>query len=75
VQHRLAQRRDRFWELIEQGATIYVCGDASTMAPAVEQVVLAICRDKGGCSDDEAKAWLAALKASSRYVVDIWPKS
>ncbi len=75
VQHRLAQRRDRFWELIEQGAVVYVCGDASTMAPAVEQAVLAICCAKRGCSDDEAKAWLASLKASSRYLVDIWPKS
>ena len=75
VQHRLAQRRDRFWELTEQGAIVYVCGDASTMAPAVEQAVLAICRDKRGCSEDEAKAWLASLKANARYLVDIWPKS
>jgi cytochrome P450/NADPH-cytochrome P450 reductase len=75
VQHRLAERRDRFWELIEQGAIVYVCGDASTIAPAVEQAVVAICRAKRGCSEDEAKAWLASLKASSRYLVDIWPKS
>jgi cytochrome P450/NADPH-cytochrome P450 reductase len=75
VQDRMAQRRDRVWELIEQGAIVYVCGDASAMAPAVEQAVLAICRDKRGCSDDEAKAWLASLKASSRYLVDIWPRS
>jgi cytochrome P450/NADPH-cytochrome P450 reductase len=60
---------------MEQGAIVYVCGDASTMAPAVEQAVLAICRDKRSCSADEAKAWLVSLKASARYLVDIWPKS
>jgi cytochrome P450/NADPH-cytochrome P450 reductase len=75
VQHRLRQRRDRFWELMEQGGIVYVCGDASTMAPAVEQAVLATCRDKRSCSADEAKAWLVSLKASARYLVDIWPKS
>src|SRR3981081_309127 len=48
VQHRLSDRRDRVWELIAQGGVVYVCGDAATMAPAVEQAFLAICRDKRG---------------------------
>jgi len=60
---------------MEQGGIVFVCGDASTMAPEFEQAVLAICRDKRGCSVDEAKAWLTSLKASSRYLVDIWPNS
>ncbi len=74
VQHRLAAGRDRMWELIEQGGVIYVCGDAATMAPAVEQAFIAICRDKRGVGDEEAKAWLASMKAGARYLVDIWPK-
>jgi cytochrome P450 / NADPH-cytochrome P450 reductase len=74
VQHRLAERRDRVWQLIEQGGVVYVCGDASTMAPAVEQAFLAIGRDKRGVADDSAKIWLAKLKADGRYLVDIWPK-
>jgi cytochrome P450/NADPH-cytochrome P450 reductase len=59
---------------IERGGVVYVCGDASTMAPPVEQAVLAICRDKQGCSEDAAKAWLAKLKSAARYLVDMWPK-
>lgn len=74
VQHRLAADRDRVWGLIEQGAVIYVCGDAGTMAPAVEQAFVAICRDKRGLGDEEANAWLASMKADARYLVDIWPK-
>jgi cytochrome P450/NADPH-cytochrome P450 reductase len=74
VQHRLAADRDRVWELIEQGGVVYVCGDAATMAPAVEQAFVAICRDKRGIGDEEAKAWLASMKADKRYLVDIWPK-
>jgi cytochrome P450/NADPH-cytochrome P450 reductase len=68
------ERRDRVWELIEQGAVVYVCGDAATMAPAVEQTMLAICRDKRVCADDAAKTWLASMKSEGRYLVDIWPK-
>lgn len=74
VQQRLAARRDRVWELIEQGGVVYVCGDAGTMAPAVEQAFVEICRDKRGISEDDAKAWVAAMKASAHYLVDIWPK-
>jgi cytochrome P450/NADPH-cytochrome P450 reductase len=74
VQHRLASDRDRVWDLIERGGVVYVCGDAATMAPAVEQAFTAICRDKRGVGDEEAKAWLASMKAGARYLVDIWPK-
>ncbi|MBV8186419.1 MAG: NADPH--cytochrome reductase, partial [Alphaproteobacteria bacterium] len=74
VQHRLAHCRDRVWELIELGGNIYVCGDAATMAPAVEEAFLAICRDKRELGEDQAKAWLKSMKAEGRYLVDIWPK-
>jgi cytochrome P450/NADPH-cytochrome P450 reductase len=74
VQHRLSERRDRVWELVQQGGVIYVCGDAATIAPAIEQAFLAICSAKRGVADGEAKAWLAKMKADARYLVDIWPK-
>jgi cytochrome P450 / NADPH-cytochrome P450 reductase len=73
VQHRIAARAERVWELIGRGAVIYVCGDASTLAPAVEHAFMDICRKKNGGGD--AKAWLASMKADKRYVVDIWPKN
>jgi cytochrome P450/NADPH-cytochrome P450 reductase len=73
VQHRIAERRERIWDLIEQGAVIYVCGDATTLAPAVEQAFMDIRREKNDGGD--AKTWLAAMKADKRYLVDIWPKN
>jgi len=73
VQHRIAARSDRIWELIGRDAVIYVCGDASTLAPAVEQAFMDIYRGKNGGGD--AKDWLASMKADKRYLVDIWPKN
>jgi cytochrome P450/NADPH-cytochrome P450 reductase len=73
VQHRIAARRDRVWDLIARDAVVYVCGDATTLAPAVEQAFMEIYRAKN--SGGDAKAWLASMKADKRYVVDIWPKN
>jgi cytochrome P450 / NADPH-cytochrome P450 reductase len=73
VQHRIAARRDRIWELIGQNAVIYVCGDAATLAPAVEAAFMDIYTAKNAGGD--AEAWLASLKAGNRYLVDIWPKN
>jgi cytochrome P450/NADPH-cytochrome P450 reductase len=73
VQHRIAARRDRVWDLIARDAVVYVCGDATTLAPAVEQAFMEIHRAKN--SGGDAKAWLASMKADKRYVVDIWPKN
>ncbi len=73
VQHRIAARHDRIWDLIAQGGVIYVCGDATTLAPAVEQAFMDVYRKNDGGGD--AEAWIASLKADKRYLVDIWPKN
>ncbi|BCH31186.1 NADPH--cytochrome P450 reductase [Mesorhizobium sp. L-8-10] len=74
VQDRLAQCGDRLWDLIDQGANVYVCGDAGTMAPAVERAFIEICGAKLGIDADAAGKWLAAMKSEKRYLVDIWPR-
>ncbi len=73
VQHRIAARQDRVWDLIARDAVIYVCGDATTLAPAVEQAFMDVYRKNNNGGD--AKPWLASLKADKRYLVDIWPKN
>jgi cytochrome P450 / NADPH-cytochrome P450 reductase len=75
VQDRIHIAADRVLELVDQGGIVYVCGDAATMAPAVQQAFLQIAREKRGLDEVGASAWLAQLKADSRYVVDIWPKN
>jgi cytochrome P450 / NADPH-cytochrome P450 reductase len=72
VQHRLAACGDRVWGLIERGATIYVCGDGSRMAPAVRAALEQICRDHTGDDEAAARAWLAELESSRRYLADVW---
>lgn len=70
VQDELYARRDEVWPLIEAGAVIYVCGDASRMAPDVRRTFAAIYEEKTGKKD--AEEWLNALTAENRYLVDVW---
>ena len=72
VQNDIYALRDEVWQLIEQGAVIYVCGDASRMAPDVRLTFAAIYREKTRASDADAERWLNSLTAQNRYLVDVW---
>ena len=72
VQDELYAQRDEVWALIEASATVYVCGDASRMAPDVRRTFAAIYREKAGKRAAEAEAWLNEMTAANRYLVDVW---
>ena len=63
---------DEVWDLIEGGAVIYVCGNASTMAPGVRAALMDIYRAKTNGSGSSADEWLAGLREDDRYLEDIW---
>ncbi len=72
VQDLLAGHKDRVWQLIEQGAHFYVCGDGSRMEPAVKAALVQIYQDKTGQDKDAALDWIESMSASMRYVLDVW---
>ena len=72
VQRRLAERHDRFWELIEQGAIVYVCGDGGRMEPDVKAALVAIYREKTGADAEAGARWIDDLGTKNRYVLDVW---
>jgi cytochrome P450/NADPH-cytochrome P450 reductase len=72
VQDLILQNRDEVWQLIEQGAVIYICGDATSMAPAVRQAFATIYREKTGADEQTAEEWLNILTTNRRYLVDVW---
>ena len=72
VQHYVREQRTDVWRLIQAGAVIFVCGDASTMAPDVRRAFISVFQDQTGKSQADADAWLADLRAGHRYLEDIW---
>ncbi|MFL5659795.1 MAG: cytochrome P450 [Ktedonobacteraceae bacterium] len=72
VQDNIKENKDEVWQLIQDGANIYICGDASKMAPDVKKAFASIYQEKTGKNEQEANQWLDELTAQSRYLVDVW---
>ena len=72
VQDKIRQQRERVWQLIQDGAVIYVCGDASRMAPDVKNTFATIYQEQTGKTAQEAEQWLTTLITEKRYLVDVW---
>src|SRR6202035_2689662 len=71
VQNLIAAEKDRVWELIEQGAIIYVCGDGGKMEPDVKATLVAIYREHSGADVQAGQRWIDDLGARNRYVLDV----
>lgn len=72
VQHALAADGDAVWQLLGQGAHVYVCGDGTRMAPAVRETLTALHQRVTGETSQQSAAWLAGLRAAGRYQEDIF---
>jgi cytochrome P450/NADPH-cytochrome P450 reductase len=72
VQHLIAAQKEKVWNLIEQGAITYVCGDGSKMEPDVKAALVAIYRERTGSDADAGQRWIDDLGAKNRYVLDVW---
>ena len=66
------RQRAEVWQLLQAGAVVYVCGDASRMAPDVRRAFAAIHRHETGGDERAAEVWLDGLTAENRYLVDVW---
>ena len=63
---------NEFREWLQDGAHLYVCGDATRMAPDVESALLAVVRQHGGLNDDDARSYLLELQRARRYQRDVY---
>lgn len=72
VQHRLLAAGRDVWDWLQGGASFYVCGDATRMAPDVNAALLQIGQQQGGLNEDAAREWLAGLTADGRYLRDVY---
>ncbi|MBT0722574.1 NADPH-dependent assimilatory sulfite reductase flavoprotein subunit [Rosenbergiella collisarenosi] len=72
VQDKLREHGEEVWRWIEQGAHIYVCGDATRMAKDVENTLLAIIAEYGGMDTESADEYLSDLRIARRYQRDVY---
>ncbi|MBC3618653.1 assimilatory sulfite reductase (NADPH) flavoprotein subunit [Vibrio metschnikovii] len=72
VQHRLLEQAEQVWQWIEQGAYLYVCGDAQYMAKDVHQALITIAIQQGGLDKDQAEQFINDLRKAKRYQRDVY---
>lgn len=72
VQDRMRENGKELYQWLEQGASFYVCGDASRMATDVDAALHDIVEKEGGLSEDEAVAYIKKLKDDKRYLRDVY---
>jgi cytochrome P450/NADPH-cytochrome P450 reductase len=72
VQEAMLDCADEVWGLLQEGAVVFVCGNAATIAPGVRRSLLHIFREKTSTTEADAEAWLSGLGAADRFVEDIW---
>ena len=72
VQHRMREAGAELWSWLNDGAHIYVCGDALRMAKDVETALSEIVVAHGGRTPADAAKFIGELKASGRYQADVY---
>lgn len=72
VQDKLKQNAADVWQWLQDGAYIYVCGDASRMAKDVNDALIAIVEEQGGKSREEAEQFINQLRKDKRYQKDVY---
>ncbi|AVK85811.1 assimilatory sulfite reductase (NADPH) flavoprotein subunit [Lysinibacillus sp. B2A1] len=72
VQHKIEENAATFYEWLEQGAVIYVCGDEKAMAADVDATIHRLIEQQGQKTPEEAKAFVNELKQQNRYQRDVY---
>ena len=72
VQDRMIEHGAELFAWLEEGASIYVCGDASRMAKDVDLALLAVIEKHGARDAENAKDYVQALHESKRYHRDVY---
>lgn len=72
VQDKIRENAEDLWQWLQQGAHIYVCGDAARMAKDVNQALLEVIAQQGKLSADDAEEYLDNLREEKRYQRDVY---
>jgi cytochrome P450/NADPH-cytochrome P450 reductase len=77
VQDAIAANAKKVWALWQQGAVIYVCGDAQYMLTGVRQALQQIYKDaekteSKSVTQEQAEEWLRNMEIEGRFLIDAW---
>ena len=68
----MIEQADQLFQWLEDGAYVFVCGDAQNMAKDVEKTLIKIIETGGTYAESEAQEYLDSLRRSHRYERDVY---
>jgi sulfite reductase (NADPH) flavoprotein alpha-component len=72
VQHRMLEKSRELYQWLQEGASVYVCGDEKKMAHDVHAALATILEQEGGLSPEEAAEYLTRMQQQKRYQRDVY---
>jgi sulfite reductase (NADPH) flavoprotein alpha-component len=72
VHHRMREQGRDLYDWLENGAHVYVCGDAEGLAPDVHRALTEIVAEQARVGAEEADAYIRYLQRDGRYQRDVY---
>lgn len=72
VQDRMMDNSGEVWRWLQDGGSLYVCGDAKRMAKDVHSALCALVAKEGAMSSECAEEYVTSLKDQHRYHRDVY---
>jgi NADPH-dependent sulfite reductase flavoprotein alpha-component len=72
VQDRMREHGAKLWSWLQDGAHLYVCGDATRMAKDVDRTLRDIITQHSHLSSERADTYVKRLASEKRYVRDVY---
>ncbi len=72
VQQRILEQAEQVWQWIQDGAYLYVCGDANRMAKDVNDALIQVAEQQGQLTRQDAEQFINDLRKAKRYQRDVY---
>ena len=72
VQDRIREHGAELWRWLQEGAQLYICGDASHMAKDVDQALRQVAHRHGGLGVESAVDYWRRMSEQKRYLRDVY---
>lgn len=72
MQQRIWEKSKELFDWLQDGAHVYVCGDAERMAKDVDTTLRGLVAERGGMDAAAAHSYVNELIKSHRYVRDVY---
>ncbi|KAJ8723173.1 hypothetical protein PYW08_003085 [Mythimna loreyi] len=72
IQDAITQNGEEVTHLINDGATVFICGDLKTMAAEIKEILVKCFMDHHNMTVEDAQNKIFEMQKDKRYVVDAW---